>query len=551
LDWLNQAISGIYYIIDDLEGGDGVARTGILTSMSSPKTLLVSRDPSLIKAVRGALLSTRGFELEVVSDVEAACKGILGHDEVLVTLVHLDETTNVAGLTGILQAAAEAGRPVATIAIGDHENPEQGLAMARLGVAECLSRPLNLGRLAYLIDTLTIEARYAPRRAPVPGPAPCEVLALGNESPFLFVSCTRMGRMVEQIKRIAPLDTSVMLGGETGTGKTHLAGVIHRLSPRRDEPFLTINCGALAANLIESEMFGHVRGAFTGADAERTGKLAAVGRGTLFLDEVDSLPPGLQAKLLRVVEERAFEPVGSNKTMRLRARLIVASNRPLEQEVAAGRFRADLFYRFNVVAFEIPPLRERARLIPGLARSLLAESSARNGRRTEGIAPAAMQALVDYSWPGNVRELRNVIERAVALCPGDVIELDDLPDYFQRISPTVTPTPASGGPPAGFGSTPAADRFTPGAGPDAVEGPPFPAAAALPVTGPMAGHRADEVSPPVLKSALAESKERAELSIITQALERNGHNRLRAAAELGISRMTLYKKLHKYGLMGA
>jgi len=323
-----------------------------------------------------------------------------------------------------------------------------------------------------------------------------------------------------------------MLGGETGTGKTHLAGVIHRLSPRRDQPFLTINCGALAANLIESEMFGHVKGAFTGADAERTGKFAAVGRGTLFLDEIDSLPPELQAKLLRVVEERAFEPVGSNKTMRLRARLIVASNRPLEREMAAGRFRPDLYYRFNVVAFEIPPLRQRCPLIPALARSLLAEFASRAGRRIDAIASEAMQALLAHSWPGNVRELRNVIERAVALCTGDVIGLDDLPEHIHATGQAMAadPTPKS----------------VPGAAPSPSEVP-----AVVPFSSHVGDLRSGEEQPSSGRSLLADSKERTEQLLIAQALERNGWNRLRAAAELGISRMTLYKKLHKYGLMGA
>jgi DNA-binding NtrC family response regulator len=355
--------------------------------------------------------------------------------------------------------------------------------------------------------------------------------------------------MVEQIRRIAPLETTVMLGGETGTGKTHLAGVIHRLSPRRSEPFLTINCGALAANLIESEMFGHVKGAFTGADAERTGKFAAVGRGTLFLDEIDSLPAGLQAKLLRVVEERAFEPVGSNRTMKLRARLIVAGNRPLEQEVAAGRFRADLYYRFNVVAFELPPLRERAPLIPPLVQSLLAEFSSRGGRRIEGITPAALRALQAHPWPGNIRELRNAIERAVALCPGEVIELDDLPDHFLGAAPPRAVVPSSP-------STAVATGLRSAGGPASIAGPRDPeglpdrAGVTIPFAAPRGGDAAHEVTPPVIKSILAESKERAEVLLISQVLERNGQNRLRAAAELGISRMTLYKKLHKYGLIG-
>jgi DNA-binding NtrC family response regulator len=515
--------------------------------MSHPKALLVSQDPSLVEAAKEAVSLTWGFELEVIADIEGVSDEILGHDRVLITLVHLDRKTSVACVTRILQVVAQSRRPVAAIAICEDFNPEQILALTRVGVAECLCRPLNLSRLAYLIDSLTMEARHALRPGPAPDPGRDEVVSLGDDPPFLFVPTTRMGRMVEQINRIAPLDTSVMIGGETGTGKTHLAGVIHRLSPRRDEPFLTINCGALAANLIESEMFGHVKGAFTGADAERTGKLAAVGRGTLFLDEIDALPPELQAKLLRVVEERAFEPVGSNKTLKLRARLIVASNRPLEQEVAAGRFRADLFYRFNVVAFQLPPLRDRLPLIPALARALLAEYAARNGRRIAGIAPPAMHALVAHTWPGNVRELRNVIERAVALCPGEVVGLDDLPDHFHLIAPVAAPSPSS---PAGLSSTPGNGPAATPTGLATAGGLSSPVPASIPHAGPVADQPAIDGSPSS-RSALAESKDQAERWLITQALERHGQNRLRAAAELGISRMTLYKKLHKYGLMGA
>jgi transcriptional regulator with PAS, ATPase and Fis domain len=305
-----------------------------------------------------------------------------------------------------------------------------------------------------------------------------------------------MGQLVEQIRRIAPQDTTILLGGETGTGKTRLAGVIHRLSPRRDKPFLTINCGALSASLIESEMFGHVKGAFTGADANRVGKFAAVGQGTLFLDEIDSLPPALQAKLLRAVEDKVFEPVGSNKTQDLEARLIVASNKPLEQEVASGRFRSDLYYRLDVVAFHLPPLRERADGISLLAHCFLTKF-ARPDQPGLSIAPEVLRALNAYPWPGNIRELRNVIERAVALSSGPMIQLEDLPDTFSDPGPSVSPK--------------LADANT--------------------------------------VSTLAESKDHAERERIEKALERNGNNRLRAAAELGISRMTLYNKLRKLGVM--
>jgi DNA-binding NtrC family response regulator len=518
--------------------------------MNRPKALLISQDPSLIESAREAVSLTWGFELDVITDFESVSDEILGHDRVLVILVHLDGKTSVVCVTRILQMVEQLRRPVASIAICEGSNPEQVLALSRLGVSECLCRPLDLKRLAYLIDLLTIEARYALHRRREPEPCANEALTLGDNPPFLFMPTTRMGQMIEQIKRIAPLDTTVLLGGETGTGKTHLAGVIHRLSPRRDQPFLTINCGALAANLIESEMFGHAKGAFTGADAERIGKFTAVGRGTLFLDEVDSLPPELQAKLLRVVEERAFEPVGSNRMTRLRARLIVASNRPLEKEVADGRFRADLFYRFNVVAFELPPLRERLPLVPALARSLLAEYAARNGRRIAGIATAAMRALVAHRWPGNIRELRNVMERAVALCPGEVVGLDDLPDHFHAIAPTMAPAAPSPAAAAGFQSAPGNDSSEPRASLEVAGGTPAPSPATLLFAAPAADLRAAEGSPPG-RSALAESKDQAELWLITQVLERHGQNRLRAAAELGISRMTLYKKLHKYGLMRA
>jgi DNA-binding NtrC family response regulator len=500
--------------------------------MMHPTTLLITQDHSLVSAVTEVIQSIKGFRLAVVPDVETACNEIIEHDQIVVTLVHLDGKTNVSGLTRVLQLDMSERRPMVTIVISEHDHPEQALIFSRLGVAECVSRPLDMHRLSYLIDVLTIESRYGlPPRPRIVEPDLGEVRSLGDESPFLFLPAGRMGRTVEQIRRIAPMDTTVMIGGETGTGKTHMAGVIHRLSPRRDQPFLTINCGALAANLVESEMFGHSRGAFTGADAERMGKFAAVGRGTLFLDEIDSLPPELQAKLLRVVEERAFEAVGSNKTLRLQARLIVASNRPLDREVAAGRFRADLFYRLNVVAFDIPPLRERIAVIPALARAQLASHAARNGRPVDGIAPAAMQALLAYNWPGNVRQLRNVIERAVALGHGSMIELEDLPECLHTAVAAGAMPPAPVPVPAGASSD-------------------FLAAMATTVA-------ARDVSPQAqgrltaARSTLAESKDLTELTVITQALERNSQNRLRAAAELGISRMTLYKKLHKYGLMGA
>src|SRR5262249_44112966 len=180
-----------------------------------------------------------------------------------------------------------------------------------------------------------------------------------GSDPFHFVLAPEMVELMEQIRRVGPQDTTLLFTGETGTGKTRMARLIHELSPRRDEPFLVVDCGALSPTLIESEMFGHVKGAFTGAERDRAGKFAAVGGGTLLLDEINSLPRELQSKLLRAVDERVFEPVGSNTSLPLRARLITAANVPLDREVVEGRFRADLFYRLNVVGFYLAPLRER------------------------------------------------------------------------------------------------------------------------------------------------------------------------------------------------
>jgi DNA-binding NtrC family response regulator len=258
--------------------------------------------------------------------------------------------------------------------------------------------------------------------------------------------------------------------------------------------------------LIESELFGHTRGAFTGANRERPGKFAEAGGGTLLLDEIDSLPLAVQAKLLRACEERAFEPVGSNRSVPVRARLIAASNRNLRAEVEAGHFRADLYYRLNVVNFHLPPLRECRPLIPHLATRFIGAFAARNGRFVHGISNAAVRALQEYGWPGNVRELRNVIERVVALCPGPEVQLEDLPERIRQADPPLPLPPED---------------------------------------------QAPAVRASIRTATLSDARQEAEAARIREALCKNRNNRLRTAKELGISRMTLYKKLYQYGLLRA
>jgi DNA-binding NtrC family response regulator len=384
---------------------------------------------------------------------------------------------------------------IPTIVLVGENNSKLTLRLLRMGVVECLSEPLYTSRLAMLADVLTVRARCVdPVNAP--GGVPKAVDLPSGLEHYVIVS-PAMRQLMDRIRLAAPLDSTILMTGETGTGKTCLARMIHLLSPRNDRPFLVINCSALSANLIESEMFGHARGAFTGADENRIGKLEASCDGTLFLDDIDTLPLDLQAKLLRAVEERLFEPVGSNKILPLQARLIAAANRSLEDEVAAGRFRADLYFRLNVLDMHVPPLRERRVAIPHLIESMLTEFTAKLYRNVEGFSAAAWEALTAYDWPGNMRELRNVVERAVALSTAPVVELSDLPDVVRS-----------------------------------------------------ALHHRQRAEPQVTNgNRLAETRHLAESRELTEVLQRHNNNRSHAAADLGISRVTLYKKLRKHGMM--
>jgi DNA-binding NtrC family response regulator len=464
--------------------------------------LLISEDPALIESVDQVIRPIGGLSLRVLPAIEGTAV-LESWDGVALILLHLTRRGPAPEVAGLLQLISKGRRSIATLVVAEHQDPDQALTLLRLGVADYLDWPLDLHRLAYLIEVLTVRGR---RAGSIPVAEGSLTPSQDRDDPVLDDETPEDDPLMEQVRRVAPQDATILLSGETGTGKSRLARLIHELSHRRAEPFLAINCGSLPAGTIENEMFGHVRGAFPGAGSDRRGKFAEVGRGTLFLDEIDALPMADQAKLLRAVEDRAFEPVGSTRSMPVRARLIVASSRPLEEEVEAQRFRSDLYYRLNVVGFQLPPLRERRHAILPLASRFLAEFAARDGRKVAAISDEALRMLEAHDWPGNIRELRNLIERAVSVCSGDTIRPEDLPDAVLRA-----------------GARPKANR-----GPLAVPAVSLPAMA---------------------RSTLAQIKRDAELARITEALEKHGNNRLRAACELGISRMTLYKKLYKYGLM--
>jgi formate hydrogenlyase transcriptional activator len=237
-------------------------------------------------------------------------------------------------------------------------------------------------------------------------------------------NCPALVATLKQAEQVAHTDSTVLLLGETGTGKEIIARAIHNRSPRKDRALVKVNCGAISAGLVESELFGHVKGAFTGALANRDGRFKLADGGTLFLDEVSELPPDTQVKLLRVLQEQEFEPIGSSVTVRVDVRIIAATNRDLEERVREGKFRADLFYRLNVFPITVPPLRQRGGDISLLAIFFMEKFARKLGKEVNGISEEAMRRLTSYTWPGNIRELQNVIERAVILSPGPTLTLD-------------------------------------------------------------------------------------------------------------------------------
>jgi transcriptional regulator with PAS, ATPase and Fis domain len=288
------------------------------------------------------------------------------------------------------------------------------------------------------------------------------------------------------------------LTGETGTGKTHLARLMHDCSPRRNEPFLTVPCGAQPANLVESAFFGHDKGAFTGADRAKIGKFEAAGGGTILLDEIDTLGLEQQAGLLRVIETGEFEPVGSNETRHCSARIIVASNWDLEEAVSANKFRQDLYYRLNVMSFHLPPLRERVQDISPLVRALVARFNTKFNKELFDISPQAMDAIESFPWPGNIRQMENFVQQAVLVSSGPELLFDHLPQQVRAYRPTMFAV--------------------------------------------VSRNQTD---------SLSHNREQVERNIIQRTLVNNGYSRVHTATALGISRVTLYKKMKKYGLMRA
>ncbi len=470
-----------------------------------PRVLIVDADPiageSLSEVLRG-----RGYETATARSADEALAALADAQQ-----SHPDRPArpfglvltdlNLPGAAGVelLRRIRRDQPDVVVIVLTAYGTIETAVNAIKLGAFDYLTHPIVEEELIALLDravrhgALVAQNHHLRRQLD-------DRFGLDN----IIGRDPRMLRVYDLVEAVAPTKTSVLMTGESGTGKSLVARAIHQRSPLRDQPFIEISCGSIPDTLLESELFGHVKGAFTGAHADKIGRFLAADGGTIFLDEINSASPGMQLKLLRVLQEKRFEPVGSTKTVEVNVRVVLASNEPLEQLVASGQFRQDLYYRINVVKIELPPLRERPADVPILAAHFLERQSRAAGRERLGFTPEALAALQRYSWPGNVRELENVVERAVVLSRGARIALQDLPATVVDNRP-----------------------------------------------GQMVLHRSPRERDDAIPwegETLAQALEAQERRVILAALNANNWNRNQTAAQLGINRTTLYKKIRSFRL---
>jgi DNA-binding NtrC family response regulator len=451
--------------------------------MSKGSLLLVDDDRQVLHSM-AEWLREQGYQVDTAASCNEAKAAV---DRRAYEVVLVDIRLSDGDGFDVLAHCRKAHSETAVIMITGYGTVDSAIEAIRMGAFDFLTKPLIDEELEVAIQRALSQQKVIEENKNLKAQLD---LRYGLEN-IVGHDC-RMTRVYDMIQSIADTRATVLITGESGTGKSLVARAIHRSSSRRDKPFVEVACGALPETLLESELFGHVAGAFTGATGERIGKFMLANEGTIFLDEIGTASPGMQVKLLRILQELQFEPVGGAKTFTVDTRVILATNEDLGKLVAEGRFRQDLYYRVNVINIELPPLRERLSDIPLLARHFLERVCKESGKQVTGFTEPALGVLRAYRWPGNVRELQNVIERAVLLGKSSVIGVEDLP-------PNVV-----------------------AAGPVQVE--------------PMAGQK--------LKQAM----QMPERQMILDVLEANHWNRLATAEALGINRTTLYKKMKRLGL---
>jgi two-component system, NtrC family, response regulator AlgB len=388
--------------------------------------ILVVDDEQNIRKAFTLALEAMGHEVAAVTSGSAALKQLEAHGA---DVAFLDLKLSQESGLDVLDAALKSQPNLAVIIVTAYASIETAVEAMRRGAFDYLPKPCTPEQirqvLARIARTRRLESKVAELESRLSAEAPEADLATTSPA---------MQKAIDVALKAAESDATILLLGESGTGKSVLARAVHQHSPRRGNAFVTVSCPSLSRELLESELFGHVKGAFTGAVTDTWGKVAAADGGTLFLDEIGELPVEIQAKLLRLLQEREYERVGDTKSRRANVRVIAATNRNLKQAVADGKFREDLFYRLNVISVTVPPLRERRTDIPKLADSLLKFFAAHAGKKVSAFSPEAIAALEAYSWQGNLRELRNVIERTVILSGGGQIEAADFSETIQPTS---------------------------------------------------------------------------------------------------------------------
>ena len=389
--------------------------------MTSRSYLLVVDDEAGIRESLTSILKDEGYQVAAVaSGEEALARATSGDFDVVLLDVWLPGIDGLQTLSRI-QAMQ---RPPAVIMISGHSTIETAVRATKLGAFDFIEKPLSLEKVVVLVRNAVQQRRLAEENLLLRSQLGQRYQVIGDSVP--------MKAMRKQIAVTAPTNGRVLIYGESGTGKELVARSLHAASLRSSGLFVEVNCAAIPEELIESELFGHAKGSFTGAAEDKIGKFQKADGGTLFLDEIGDMSLRTQSKVLRVLEEQRFEPVGSNQTVSADVRVIAATNKNLEQEIARGAFRQDLFYRLNVIPFYVPPLRDRKEDIAILARHFLNEFSSAYGKRIRELSDTAMDILLRYPWPGNVRELRNLVERLVIVCPHARIEPHHLPPELFR-----------------------------------------------------------------------------------------------------------------------
>ena len=381
-------------------------------------TILICDDEPAIRKTLAEILEDEGYAVDSVATGEALLDHLHRSDS-RVEAILLDVW--LPGMDGVetLEKIRGLGYKVPVIVISGHATLDVAVQATRLGAFDFLEKPLNLDKVILTLANALEKRRLEKRKHSLEAALP-RVRMIG--------SGPAMQGLREQIEMAAPSRGRVLILGESGSGKELAARLIHQQSDRRDGPFIEMNCAAIPEELIESELFGHLKGSFTGAHETRSGKFELADGGTLFLDEIADMSLSTQAKVLRVLQEQRFSPIGSGKTVHVDVRVIAATNKALESEIEAGRFRQDLFYRLNVIPLRMPALRERVEDIPELCTHFIAELCREYGREPPGLTEAAMAALQRYEWPGNVRELRNLTERMVIMTRGEAIDVTGLPE---------------------------------------------------------------------------------------------------------------------------